>query len=168
MKDASANILFKVLDDDPEELEVVEVVCKEYGIMNYQLHTDEEGFFKNMNSDINLLLIDHRLKLKDGLDITRRVKSMNVDNYVIVASLIQDFDVAVAYLRAGADDWLKKYETNYLDQLVLALRKGFSEAQKRIDNNKKIKLLEVDTINSMNEIAKLAAKLNPRKNGSDD
>lgn len=161
MKDASANILFKALDDDPEELEVIEFVCKEYKITNYQLHTDEEEFFKNMSSDINLSLIDHRLKRKDGLDVTRRVKNINPDNYVIVASLIQDFDIAVAYLKAGANDWLKKYEKNYLDQLVVALRKGFSEAQKRIDTNNKIKMAEVDTMNSMNAIAKLTEQLKP-------
>lgn len=163
MKEASANILFTAIDDDREELEVVEFVCKEYNINKYQLHTDEDEFLKNLNADINLSLIDHRLKHTDGLDLTRKVKAINPDNYVIVSSLIQDFNVAVAYLKAGADDWLKKHEANYIEQLVAALRKGFSEAQHRIDTAKKIKLLEVDTMNSMKEIGQLTAQLNPRK-----
>lgn len=162
MREASANILFKALDDEPEELEIIEEICKEYNVSNYQLHTNEEEFFKNMNSDINLCLVDHRLGLKSGLEITKKIKDINVDNYVIIASNIQDFEVAVAYLNAGADKWLKKFDRNYIQELVKCLREGFSEAQRRIDQAAKIRLLEKDTLESMRDISELAKKLKLR------
>lgn len=127
----SANILLLALDDDLDELEIFEDIFKQYEVDKYELCFSVDKFEENLNADINLCIIDHKLGVKTGIEVIKKIKDKNKENYVIVASGIEDFDVAVEYIRAGANWWAKKNAPDYKEQLVEGLRKGFAEAQER-------------------------------------
>lgn len=134
MREASANIFLMAVDDDDSALEMLKYVLDENGVTKYSLSQTKEQFYKLKNSDINLILIDHRLYGDDaGLEIIKEVRQWNEENYIIIMSGVKDFDIAIQYTNLGANKFLYKYWPDFKDRLVSALREGFRAAKKRFD-----------------------------------
>lgn len=133
MKEASENIMLLALDDDKDDLLILEDIFKEYNVSRYALHTDKEKFFEDAASNMNVIITDHKMVLDSGLEITKQIKDINPDNYIIVTTVMENIDVVIDYLNAGANKFLKKLDIDYRKKLEAYLREGFGVVRKRIE-----------------------------------
>lgn len=133
MEKISKNVLLLCFDDDPEQLEVFDIIFKERNVQHYVLCFNKEDFYNNLTPGLNFCIVDHRLEDTTGLEVTREVKKRNKDNYVMIYSGIRDFDVAVDYINAGADRFVRKSGDINNPEFIESIRIGFIEAQERIN-----------------------------------
>lgn len=83
---------------------------------------------------IEAVVLDHFLKAETGLDILPRIMAMPDHPPVIYATGSGDTSIAVAALKAGADDYvLKGISPDYFDLLAAALEQGLERARFRRD-----------------------------------
>ncbi|MBB3590363.1 two-component sensor histidine kinase [Rhizobium sp. BK529] len=79
---------------------------------------------------IEAVILEHSLKTETGLDILPRIVAMPDHPPVIYATGSDDTSVAVAALKAGADDYvLKGVSPDYFDLLAAALEQGLERAR---------------------------------------
>lgn len=162
MGNTSVNILTYILEDDQEMHEIIKELLEANGIVegNYDITHDPSIFLQHLNSDINICVIDHRLNSNvTGLDIIKEVKKKNEDSYVIIITGQIDYRVVVKYLREGADDYVDKNDSDYLDDLVSAILKGFVKAKQRIEYAKERALFKVEMEKRAEETQRLINKL---------
>lgn len=83
---------------------------------------------------IDAVILDHFLKAETGLDILPKLMELPDHPPVIYATASGDTSVAVAALKAGADDYvLKGISHDYFDLLAAALEQGLERARFRRD-----------------------------------
>lgn len=83
---------------------------------------------------IEAVVLDHFLKAETGLDILPCIMAMPDHPPVIYATGSGDTSIAVAALKAGADDYvLKGISPDYFDLLAAALEQGLERARFRRD-----------------------------------
>ena len=80
---------------------------------------------------VEVVLLDIRLGGEDGTDLAARLRARHPDLIVIIMTAYASVDSAVAALKAGAYDYLRK--PFFLDELVQALDRCFQLAQLRRD-----------------------------------
>lgn len=143
MVETSVNIGMFILEDDAELHELIEMMLDETGFKNYSIHDDPDQFLAELDSDINICVIDHRLNSNlTGLDVIKKVKEKNKWSFVIIMTGQQDKSIVVDYLNAGADKYVdksRKTVTEYMDDLISKLLTGLEVAKERI---RVVKLLE--------------------------
>jgi two-component sensor histidine kinase len=103
----------------------------------YRIHLaldGASGFARLAEGDIDAILLDHFLKDETGLDILPCIVSMPDHPPVIYGIGSGDTSVAVAALRAGADDYVvKDVSDDYFDLLSAALQQGLERVRFRRD-----------------------------------
>ncbi|MGR9171786.1 histidine kinase dimerization/phosphoacceptor domain -containing protein [Rhizobium sp. KDH_Rht_773_N] len=94
----------------------------------------ESGLARLAEGGIEAIVLDHFLKAETGLDILPRITAMADHPPVIYATGSGDTSIAVAALKAGADDYvLKGISPDYFDLLAAALEQGLERARFRRD-----------------------------------
>jgi two-component sensor histidine kinase len=130
--DAAIHILY--IDDD-EALGVL--MRKNMQRRGYQLHLARDGasgLARLAEGGIDAIVLDHFLQSETGLDILPCIVSVADHPPVIYATGSADASVAVAALKAGADDYvLKGISSDYFDLLAAALDQGLERARFRRD-----------------------------------
>lgn len=92
------------------------------------------GLARLGEGDIDAIVLDHFLKGETGLDILPHILSIPEHPPVIYATGSVDTGIAVAALKAGADDYvLKGVSPDYFDLLAAALEQGLERARFRRD-----------------------------------
>jgi two-component sensor histidine kinase len=128
--DAAIHILY--IDDD-EALGVL--TRRNLERRGYRIHLAADGasgLARLAEGDIDAIVLDHFLNGETGLDVLPRIVAMPDHPPVIYATGSGDTSVAVAALKAGADDYvLKGVSTDYLDLLAAALDQGLERARFR-------------------------------------
>jgi len=121
------NIVTMILDDDTEMLELIEAALKDAGIRNYRLFYSEAQFIEELSDNMHILVIDHILNAKvSGLEVMRRAIKKNPSVFVIAMSGNSDGRLVVEYLNEGANRFVLKNESDYLDQLIKFVRQGIN------------------------------------------
>jgi DNA-binding NtrC family response regulator len=121
------NIVTLILDDDKDMLELIEVSLKDAGIKNYRLFYSDAAFIDGLSENMHILVIDHHLNgTVDGLDVMKRAIKKNPNVFVIAMSGNNDSRLVVEYLNEGANRFVLKNESDYLDQLVKFVRQGIN------------------------------------------
>ena len=70
---------------------------------------DSESALKKINAfNFHIILVDIKLPGMDGLELNRRIKSINEDTIVIVMTAFASVDSAVEALKDGAYDYVCK------------------------------------------------------------
>lgn len=128
----SVNIAIFILDDDKEALEMIEETIREEGITNYRLFRHEDDFEKELNDEIHVCVVDHRLHLKSGLDVVKLIKERNKDSFVIIYTGHKNPDTIIKYWQSGADEWIDKGDGGHLEQLAKYIRKGLRKSVAKI------------------------------------
>ncbi len=104
-----------VVDDEPDILELLELVLLRMGLEVDRAHNVREALQCLDSNSYNLCLTDMRMPDGDGLDVVRHIAQHNLDVPVAVITAHGNLDNAVAALKAGAFDYLSKPVA--LDQL---------------------------------------------------
>jgi DNA-binding response OmpR family regulator len=77
----------------------------------YKIGEEALDFLKEHADSIDIILTDYFLPIADGLEITRRIREINVKIPVIFLTSSKELKVAVEAMKLGADDYLVKEET---------------------------------------------------------
>ena len=118
-----------IIEDDKEMAAFVQRVLTEAGHTVDQTHDGETGLSMARSLDIDLLVVDRMLPLKNGIDLVREFRESGGTAPAIFLSALGDVDHRVEGLKAGGDDYLSKpFAPSELIARVDALgRRGGSE-----------------------------------------
>lgn len=124
---------FLIIDDHQDDVELVMQALQEGfpGCMSDSARTAEEGLAKAGHTDFALILLDHKLPRKSGLEILPDLRSLASDAGIILLTGHGDEQVAVEAMRAGADYYLKK-SADLLAEIPLVAREVLEKRHLRV------------------------------------
>ncbi|HEY3370386.1 MAG TPA: sigma-54 dependent transcriptional regulator [Prolixibacteraceae bacterium] len=121
-----------VLDDEVNFTEEIEEFLKAHGFISYTANNVHKGRTILKNNDIDLLILDVRLKGISGLDILKEVKVEYPKLEVIIVSAHGDMETVIKALRFGAIDYLKKPFRLVDMQIAIQKTRKFVDLQRTI------------------------------------
>ena len=98
-----------IIDDDADVVSLFEqfLVMEGYEVVSNAFNGEEAlDIFKKMSIKPDIILMDHRMPVKNGLETTEEILSINPNIKVIFVSA--DYTVKEKALEAGAIDFLEK------------------------------------------------------------
>ena len=109
----NAQLKVLVIDDEINFTEEIEEFLQNQGYISFTANNVHKGRAILKNQDIDLLILDVRLKGISGLEILKEVKQNYPKLEVIIVSAHGDMDTVINALRNGAIDYLKKTIPSY-------------------------------------------------------
>jgi DNA-binding NtrC family response regulator len=97
-----------VIDDETNFTEEIEEFLENQGYISFTANNVQKGRTILKNQDIDLLILDVRLKGVNGLDVLKEVKQAYPKLEVIIVSAHGDMETVITAMRNGAIDYLKK------------------------------------------------------------
>ena len=107
MRDLQSVKIF-VVDDDPFYLHIVAQELKQKKFKNLNLFTTGEDCIKNLYQNPDVIILDYRMESLNGLEVLRKVKSINPDIIVIFLTAQRQLSVAIDSIKEGAFDYVEK------------------------------------------------------------
>jgi len=144
-----------LIDDDPDTVGLIGTLLEKEGYKVISALNGEQGLKKAYEENPDLVLIDIRLPDMDGNEVLRRIKDVNPDRSVIMVTAYADVDNAIAALKFGADDYVKKpFDNTYLVHTInrayeaMLLKRERKMLKKRVTKllKKKLKLTGKDKL----------------------
>jgi len=129
---AQMNVL--VIDDETNFTEEIEEFLQNQGFRPFTANNVHKGRTILKNYDIDLLILDVRLKGVSGLDILKEVKLAYPKLEVIIVSAHGDMDTVISALRNGAIDYLKKPFRHSDIQISIQRTRKFLDLHRVIKN----------------------------------
>jgi len=109
-----------IIDDDKSLLESYTVLFEDE-FQVYPAETGEMGLDLLRHEDVHLVLLDIRLPGIDGIEVLRRIKTLDENVDVIMITAVKDVRVAVEAIKLGAYDYIvKPFE---IDEILSLLRR---------------------------------------------
>jgi len=105
------------------------------------------------NSPIALVMLDIKMPGKSGIDLLPEIKSGYPDTAVIMATAVNDINVAVECLKQGADDYLCKPFN--LDEVSLSVQRALEKRRLQLEVRDYQQFLEEKVEEQTGEIKKL-------------
>lgn len=121
-----------VIDDETNFTEEIDEFLQNQGYKSFVANTVQKGRTILRNQDIDLLILDVRLKGVSGLDVLKEVKQDFPGLEVIIVSAHGDMDTVITALRNGAIDYLKKPFRHSDIQIAIQRTKKFLDLQRII------------------------------------
>lgn len=123
-----------VLDDEVNFTEEVEEFLQANGFVSFTANNVQKGRSILKTKDIDLMILDVRLKGINGLDVLKEVKAEYPKLEVIIVSAHGDMETVIKALRYGAIDYLKKPFRLVDIQIAIQKTKKFIDLQRTIKN----------------------------------
>jgi serine phosphatase RsbU (regulator of sigma subunit) len=105
-EDPTARVL--VIDDDPEIHRLLRARLEARGYVVTDAESGEEGINKLREVHPDLVFLDVAMSGMTGIDVLDFIRSQRLDVAVILTTAYSSEQVAIAALRHGADDYLRK------------------------------------------------------------
>lgn len=121
-----------VIDDESNFTEEIDEFLQNQGYKSFVANTVQKGRTILRNQDIDLLILDVRLKGVSGLDVLKEVKHDYPGLEVIIVSAHGDMDTVITSLRNGAIDYLKKPFRHSDIQIAIQRTRKFLDLQRKI------------------------------------
>lgn len=121
-----------VIDDETNFTEEIEEFLENQGYISYTANNVHKGRTILKNQNIDLLILDIRLKGINGLDVLKEVKQTYPKLEVIIVSAHGDMDSVITALRNGAIDYLKKPFRHTDIQIAIQRTRKFLDLQRVI------------------------------------
>ena len=128
----NSQIKVLVIDDEITFTEEIEEFLQNQGFISFSANTVQKGRSILKNNDIDLLILDVRLKGVSGLDVLKEVKVEYPKLEVIIVSAHGDMETVIKALRYGAIDYLKKPFRNFDIQIAIQKTRKFIDLQRTI------------------------------------
>src|SRR6185312_8076625 len=74
---------------------------------------DGESCLEQVNKDTHIVILDHFMKGKNGVEVLKSIKDINPNTEVIMLSNNTDMATAIESFRAGAVDYVVKGPTSW-------------------------------------------------------
>ena len=130
----NAQMKVLVIDDEINFTEEIEEFLLNQGYISFTANNVHKGRAILKNQDIDLLILDVRLKGISGLNILKEVKQNYPKLEVIIVSAHGDMDTVINALRDGAIDYLKKPFRHTDIQIAIQRTRKFLDLQRVIKN----------------------------------
>lgn len=111
-----------IVEDDKFYANLVRETLKKSSFENVIIFETGESFIDNLFRNPDVVILDYSLGNTNGLDLLKKIKSVNPDIQVIFLSGQEEMNVAINSLKYGAFDYLEKGEES-LDRLVFILNR---------------------------------------------
>lgn len=121
-----------VVDDEINFTEEIEEFLQNQGYISFTANNVHKGKSILKNQNIDLLILDIRLKGVNGLDVLKEVKLTYPKLEVIIVSAHGDMDSVITALRNGAIDYLKKPFRHTDIQIAIQRTRKFLDLQRVI------------------------------------
>ncbi|MGW5724276.1 response regulator transcription factor [Amycolatopsis sp. NPDC003865] len=109
-----------LVEDDRELAGMLAELLADEGYETEAAHDGQRGLHLGLTGHYDVLIIDRRLPVLDGLELLRQLRAHGVTTRVLVLSALGELADRVGGLDAGADDYLvKPFEA---DELLARLR----------------------------------------------
>lgn len=117
----SANKIL-IVDDEPSIARMLSMSLKSDGYETLVAHSGEEGLdlFKSKTPDI--IITDIKMPGMDGLELLKKIKEIDSEKEVIIATGHGDIDSTITALQYGASDFINKPVRD--EQLAIALKRA--------------------------------------------
>ena len=115
-----------ILDDDPDVIFTLTAMTEELGndVLSF---TSQETFLDEIkNAELGCIILDYSMPGMNGLDVQRRLVEMNSMHSVLLLTGVGDIPEAMAAMRAGAVDCLRKPPT------MTALSEALARAEEKL------------------------------------
>lgn len=123
-----------VIDDETNFTDEIEEFLQNQGYISFTANNVHKGRNILKNQDIDLLILDVRLKGVSGLDILKEVKQTYPKLEVIIVSAHGDMETVITALRNGAIDYLKKPFRHTDIQIAIQRTRKFLDLHRVIKN----------------------------------
>ncbi|KQC03558.1 MAG: hypothetical protein APR54_09320, partial [Candidatus Cloacimonas sp. SDB] len=100
------NIL--LIEDSASQREILQGFLSKKGIKIVTAQNGQEGLRKYEENEIDLVISDFKMPLKNGLEVLREIKQLNPFAAVIIITAFSDVNDAVQVIKAGAADYILK------------------------------------------------------------
>ena len=110
-----------IVDDDLKLCATLSEDLNEIGYFTHFVTSVEDALNYLSNSDVNLILLDLKMPVKDGFHLLSTVKKLSPEIKVIVLTANIDVESAVKAAQLGVDDYILK--PFMFDKLLLTTRK---------------------------------------------
>ncbi len=129
MKDADANKLIIIVEDDPDVARIIEQVLKDFSFRTVWCRSAGDLLRRLRSLTPDLCIIDLGLPDMDGLEVMQRVRSQSACGIIILTGRAHISD-RVMGLELGADDYiLKPFEPRELVARVRSILRRRESAQ---------------------------------------
>ena len=125
-----------VIDDEEELVESIRKVLEKRGYDVECAFDGREGLEKLAETDPDVVLVDLRMPVMDGMDVLRSIGKMDTTPPVIVMTAYATVQTAVTAVKEGAFDYISKPFSN--DQLELVIRRAIDHSR-LVDENQLLK-----------------------------
>ena len=120
-----------ILDDDPDVIFTLTAMTEELG-NEVTSFTSQEIFLEEIGrAELGCVILDYSMPGMNGLDVQRRLVEMNSMHSVLLLTGVGDIPEAMAAMRAGAVDCLRKPPT------MATLSEALARAGERLAKNKR-------------------------------
>ncbi len=100
-----------VVEDDPFFSSLIKEQLNRNEFNQVQIYNNGQDFLDQIHTAPDLVILDHDLGEMSGIEILRKIKSINPNIQVIFLSGQEDMGVAIKALKYGAYDYLEKDES---------------------------------------------------------
>ena len=100
-----------------------------------------ESFMNNLFKMPDIVLLDHNLGSMKGVDILKKIKSLNPNIQVIILSAQVKMKVAITSLKFGAYDYVEK--NDFAFDRIKALIKNITKFNQIVKKQKRIKTAKI-------------------------
>jgi response regulator RpfG family c-di-GMP phosphodiesterase len=122
-----------VVDDEPALRQVLCRLLRADGFECIEAASGVEALDQLQSHPVTIVLTDLRMPQMDGVELLRRVRAMYPDVAVLLATGVNDIDVAVDCLNLGAMDYLTKPFAS-LEDVLARVRKALEKRHLVIEN----------------------------------
>lgn len=97
-----------VVDDDRFHLELMKHLLAAEGIEKITCFESGVDCLNEIHQRPDVIFLDHQMDVYSGFETLRKIKRYNPDSFIVMVSGQEDIDTAVATLKHGAFDYIKK------------------------------------------------------------
>jgi DNA-binding NtrC family response regulator len=130
----NAQIKVLVIDDESNFTDEIEEFLQNQGYVSFTANNVQKGRSILKTHNIDLLILDVRLKGVNGLDVLKEVKQAYPKMEVIIVSAHGDMETVITALRNGAIDYLKKPFRHTDIQIAIQRTRKFIDLHQVIRN----------------------------------
>lgn len=97
-----------IVDDDTFHLEIMKQILSDVGIENTMCFDSGVECLNTIHQNPEVIFLDHQMDIYSGFETLRKIKRYNPNIFVVMVSAQEDIDTAVATLKHGAFDYIRK------------------------------------------------------------
>lgn len=123
-----------VVDDDRFHLEIMRQLLSGQGIENITCAESGVTCLNEIHHNPDVVFLDHQMDVYSGFETLRKIKRYNPNIFVVMVSAQEDIDTAVATLKHGAFDYIRKNE--HLEENIKSSLAAISQMQELLRERK--------------------------------